>query len=130
MEAATLSAERFKPAAENQSQMNYAGWSPSTGDADWAIRPLLATESIPPTSFNLAFFSDPDVDAAVAEGLASADPEVRQAAYAQAQEAIMDEAPWIFLWVPTTLGGIRKEVGGMLIQGDGIAYMRTAHFVE
>ncbi len=36
--------------------------------------------------------------------------------------------PWIFLWVPTTLGGIR-EVGG-IIQGDGIGYMRTAHFVE
>ena len=130
MEAATLSAERFKPQAENQSQMNYAGWSPSTGDADWGLRPLLATESIPPTSFNLAFFSNPDVDAAIAQGLASADPEVRQAAYTTAQEIIMDEAPWIFLWVPTTLGGIRKEIDGMVIQPDGIAYMRTVHFVE
>jgi glutathione transport system substrate-binding protein len=129
MEAATLSAERFKPLEENQSQMNYAGWSPSTGDADWGIRPLLATEAFPPTLFNLAFFSNPDLDAAVAEGLASADPEVRQAAYARAQEIVMDEAPWIFLWVPTTLGGIRKEVSGMVIQPDGIAYMRTAHFV-
>jgi glutathione transport system substrate-binding protein len=39
--SATLSAERFKPLAENKAEMDYAGWSPSTGDADWGIRPLL-----------------------------------------------------------------------------------------
>lgn len=128
MESATLSSERFKPFEENNSQMNYAGWSPSTGDADWDTRPLLATESWPPTLFNLAFYSNPDVDAAIKDGLATADPEKRQVAYSKVQELVMEDAPWIFLWVPITLGGIRNEVGGMVIQPDGIAYLRTAHF--
>jgi len=128
MESATLSAERFTPFEDNKSMMNYSGWSPSTGDADWDTRPLLATESWPPTLFNLAFYSNPEVDAAIADGLATADPELRQVAYDKVQELVMEDAPWIFLWVPILLGGIRNEVGGMVIQPDGIAFLRTAHF--
>ncbi|GAB4567571.1 MAG: glutathione ABC transporter substrate-binding protein GsiB [Anaerolineae bacterium] len=128
MESATLSAERFKPLEENKSELNYAGWSPSTGDADWGLRPLLATEAWPPTLFNLAFYSNPQVDEYIKAGLATSDPEKRKAAYAEVQKIVMEDAPWIFLWVPINLGGIRNEVGGMTIQPDGIAYLRTAHF--
>ncbi len=49
MEAGTLTAIRYKPFAENHSQMNIAGWSPSTGDADWGLRPHFASASSPPT---------------------------------------------------------------------------------
>ncbi len=128
MEAATLSAERFKKPEENKSMMNYAGWSPSTGDADWGLRPLLSKESWPPTSFNLAFWDNPEFDAQIKAGLQTADPEKRKAAYAKAQEIVMEEAPWIFLWVNTLLGGISTKCDGMVIQPDGIAYLRTGYF--
>lgn len=128
MEAATLSAERFKKFEENKSMMNYAGWSPSTGDADWGLRPLLAKESWPPTSFNLAFWENADFDAQIKAGLQTADPEKRKVAYAKAQEIVMEEAPWIFLWVNQVLGGISNKCGGMVIQPDGIAYLRTGHY--
>jgi glutathione transport system substrate-binding protein len=128
MEAATLSAERFKKFEENKSMMNYAGWSPSTGDADWGLRPLLAKESWPPTSFNLAFWDNAEFNAQIKAGLQTADPAKRQAAYAKAQEIVMEEAPWIFLWVNTVLGGISNKCGGMVIQPDGIAYLRTGYY--
>ncbi len=128
MEAATLSAERFKKFEENKSMMNYAGWSPSTGDADWGLRPLLSKESWPPTSFNLAFWDNPEFDAQIKAALQTADPEKRKAAYAKAQEIVMEEAPWIFLWVNTLLGGISTKCDGMVIQPDGIAYLRTGYF--
>lgn len=127
MEAATLSAERFKPMEENQSMLNFAGWSPSTGDADWGLRPLLASESIPPASFNLAFWNNPDFDAQIKAGLATADEAVRQEAYAKAQEIAMEEAPWIFLWRTTVLGGISNKVADMWIQPDGIGYYRKGY---
>ncbi len=130
MEAATLNAERFKPFEENKSMMNYAGWSPSTGDADWGLRPLLATEAWPPTLFNLAFYSNPAFDEQIKAGLATADPEKRKAAYAIAQKIVMEDAPWIFLWYNILLGGISNKVGGMTIQPDGIAYLRTVYFKE
>ena len=128
MEAATLTAERFKKAEENKSMMNYAGWSPSTGDADWGLRPLLAKESIPPASFNLAFWDNADFNAQIAAGLATSDEEKRKAAYAKAQEIAIEEAPWIFLWMTKVLGGISNKCGGMVIQPDGIAYLRTGYY--
>ncbi|MEJ5200135.1 MAG: glutathione ABC transporter substrate-binding protein [Anaerolineae bacterium] len=128
MEAATLSAERFKKFEENKSMMNYAGWSPSTGDADWGLRPLLSKESWPPSSFNLAFWDNPEFDAQIKAGLQTADPEKRKAAYAKAQEIVMEEAPWIFLWVNQVLGGISTKCEGMVIQPDGIAYLRTGRY--
>lgn len=128
MESATLSSERFKPFEENKSMMNYAGWSPSTGDADWGLRPLLAKESWPPTLFNLAFWDNPEFNAQIQAGLATANPDIRQAAYAKAQEIVMEEAPWIFLWRTTVLGGISNKVGDMWIQPDGIGYFRKGYF--
>jgi glutathione transport system substrate-binding protein len=128
MEAATLSAERFKKFEENKGMMNYAGWSPSTGDADWGLRPLLAKESWPPTSFNLAFWDNADFNAQIQAGLETADLEKRKVAYAKAQEIVMEEAPWIFLWVNTLLGGISNKCGGMVIQPDGIAYLRSGFY--
>ena len=38
------------PGAEAEVDMYIIGWSSSTGDADWGIRPLLAKESEPPMS--------------------------------------------------------------------------------
>ncbi len=40
--------------------MFYTGWSASTGEADWA--PLFASQNWPPTLFNTAFYSNPQVD--------------------------------------------------------------------
>jgi glutathione transport system substrate-binding protein len=42
--------------------IGFGGWSSSTGDADWGIRPLLATQAFPPTLSNFGFFSDKKVD--------------------------------------------------------------------
>ena len=33
-----------------------SGWSTSTGDADWGLRPMLATESEPPMSYNISYY--------------------------------------------------------------------------
>ena len=128
MESATLSSERFKPFEENKSEMNYAGWSPSTGDADWGLRPLLSKESWPPNSFNLAFWDNAQFDEQIKAGLSTADSDKRAAAYATAQQIVMEEAPWIFLWLSQVLSGISNKVGGMTIQPDGIAYLRTGYF--
>lgn len=35
-----------------------SGWSTSTGDADWGLRPMLATESEPPMSYNVSYYEN------------------------------------------------------------------------
>jgi ABC-type transport system substrate-binding protein len=52
----------------------------------------------------------------------------RKEAYAKAQAMIMDEAPNIFLYAPTYFSAVRDNVGGAILQPDGIPYLRTAHY--
>ena len=126
--AAALSAERFKPLEENKAEMEFAGWSPSTGDADWGIRPLLTKENWPPTNFTIGFYTNPKVEEAIKAALQTADPAKRKAAYAEAQRVIMDDCPWIFLWVNNLLGGSRANVGGISLQPDAIGFYRSVYY--
>ncbi|HSB68933.1 MAG TPA: glutathione ABC transporter substrate-binding protein [Candidatus Methylomirabilis sp.] len=126
--AAALSAERFKPLEENKGEMDFAGWSPSTGDADWGIRPLLTKDNWPPTNFTIGFYTNPKVEEAIKAGLQTADPAKRKVAYAEAQRVIMDDCPWIFLWVNNLLGGSRANVGGISLQPDAIGFYRSVYY--
>ncbi len=126
MEAGTLSAVRFKPFNENQSQMNFTGWSPSTGDADWGLRPHFDSESWPPTLFNLAFYKNPKVDALLHDALATADQPRRDRDYAQAMRIIWTDAPWIFLYNPQILAGERSGATGAYALPDGTVDVRQA----
>ena len=53
--------------------MYVIGWSPSTGDADWGIRPLMAIESEPPMSYNICYYENEEVDQLLKDALATAD---------------------------------------------------------
>jgi ABC-type oligopeptide transport system substrate-binding subunit len=57
--------------------MFYTGWSASTGEADWALSPLFASQNWPPTLFNTAFYSNPQVDKDLADALKTTKPEKR-----------------------------------------------------
>jgi glutathione transport system substrate-binding protein len=120
--------ERLAPLAENRGEMDFAGFSPSTGDADWGIRPLLTKDNWPPTNYTIGFYTNPKVEEAIQAGLQTADPAKRKAAYAEAQRVIMDDCPWIFLWVEYLLGGSRANVGGISIQPDGIGFYRSVYY--
>ena len=54
-------------------RLYYAGWSSSTGEADWALRPLLASESFPPRLFNTAYYRNAQVDQDIAQALSAID---------------------------------------------------------
>ena len=91
--AAALSAERFKPLEENKNELEYAGWSPSTGDADWGIRPLLTKDNWPPSNYTIGFYTNPKLEELVKAALQTSDSAKRKAAYTEAQRVIMDDCP-------------------------------------
>jgi glutathione transport system substrate-binding protein len=130
MESAALSAETAKPMEESQVQMLMSGWSPSTGDADWAIRPLYAKALWPPAGSNISFYENPELEEFIQQGLELVDPEKRAEAYAQAQELLMEEVPNLYLYAPTYFGAIRSDAGGVTVQPDGVVYIRTAHWKQ
>lgn len=128
MESAALTAETAKPVAESQIQMLISNWSPSTGDADWGLRPLYTKAQWPPAGSTTSFYTNPQLEEYVLQGLQFTDEAKRKEAYAQAQKLIMEEAPNIFLYAPQYFAANRDNVGGVTVQPDGIVYMRTAHY--
>ncbi|UUZ65436.1 glutathione ABC transporter substrate-binding protein GsiB [Polaromonas sp. P1-6] len=99
-------------------RMYYAGWSSSTGEADWALRPLLATEAWPPKLNNTAYYSNEQVDGYIAKALKSVDDKEKADLYRQAQEQIMKDAPWAPLVTEKNLYATSKRLSGVYVMPD------------
>ncbi len=104
---------------DSELEMYYGRWSSSTGDADWALRPLFATSAFPPHLYNVGYYSNPDVDKALQGGLETADPAKRQAFYEDAQARIYKDAAWVFLGIGNTLAGRDKKLSDAWVLPDG-----------
>lgn len=100
-------------------RMYYAGWSASTGEADWALRPLFATEAWPPKLNNAGYYSSPVVDEAIAKALKSVDDKEKAQLYRQAQEQIMKDLPWAPLVTEQNLYATAKRLSGVVVMPDG-----------
>lgn len=85
------------PGSEAEVDMYVIGWSPSTGDADWGIRPMMAIESEPPMSYNICYYENEEVDQLLKDALATADDTKRAEAYAKVQDIIWEESPLVCL---------------------------------
>jgi glutathione transport system substrate-binding protein len=106
-------------------RMYYAGWSSSTGEADWALRPLLGSESFPPKLFNVAYYKNPAVDSALASALSSTERSEKEKFYTSAQEAVWADVPWIFLVSEKLVYAHSKNLSGVTVLPDA-----AFHFEE
>jgi glutathione transport system substrate-binding protein len=120
LEAGVLTAKMFNVQKPEDASivMLYGGWSSSTGDADWGMRPMLYTKAFPPVLSNLAWYSNPITDAAIEEGLSTTDPTKRAGAYAKAQAQVWKDVPWIFLGVDHNLAAYSKNLTGASMRPD------------
>ena len=109
-------------------QLQYGGWSASTGDIDWATRPLFYGKSFPPKLFNVAYYKSDVNDKAIEAGIATADEATRAKEYAIAQKQIWDDAPWIFLTDDQILVGQTKDLSGAFAAPDGGLNFEKAAF--
>ncbi|WP_244603246.1 glutathione ABC transporter substrate-binding protein GsiB [Methylobacterium sp. 190mf] len=100
-------------------RLYYAGWSSSTGEADWGLRPLLATEAWPPKLNNTAYYSNAEFDALLAKALVSTNDAERAELYAKAQEIVMKDAPWAPLVTEQNLYATSARLSGVYVMPDG-----------
>jgi len=100
-------------------RMHYVGWSSSTGEADWALRPLFSTESWAPKLANYAFYSNPVFDEAVAKALVTTNGAERAAFYKTAQEQLAKDLPRIPLVTEDVLYAHSKRLSGVYVMPDG-----------
>ncbi|MEO8740444.1 MAG: glutathione ABC transporter substrate-binding protein GsiB [Casimicrobiaceae bacterium] len=100
-------------------RMYYIGWSSSTGEADWAIRPLLASDSWPPKLFNTAYYKSDRVDSDIKSALATTDKTEKAKFYRDAQETIYKDVPWVPLVTEKLLSANNKKLSGVYTMPDG-----------
>ena len=100
-------------------RMHYVGWSSSTGEADWALRPVFSTESWAPKLANYAFYSNPVFDEAVSKALLTTDSAQRAALYKTAQEQLAKDMPRIPLVTEDVLYAHSKRLSGVYVMPDG-----------
>lgn len=100
-------------------RMYYASWSASTGEADWALRPLFATSSWVPVFNNTAYYSNATVDKDIQDALLTTDNEKKTELYADAQNRIWKDAPWAFLDTMKLLSAQSTKLHGFYVMPDG-----------
>jgi glutathione transport system substrate-binding protein len=100
-------------------RLYYVGWSSSTGESDWALRPLLASESMPPKMFNTAYYKNPAVDEDIHKALNTTDTKEKAKLYTDAQKRIWADAPWAFLVTEQLLSANAKKLSGFYVMPDG-----------
>lgn len=94
-------------------RMYYVGWSSSTGEADWALRPLLHGDYSPPKSYNMAYYNDPAVNAGMEKALITTDKAEKAKIYKEVQEKIWNDAPWVFAITAKNLVAQSDKLSGM-----------------
>lgn len=114
------------PGSEAEVEMYMSGWSSSTGDADWGIRPVLARESEPPKSYNISYFENEEMDGFLYAALETADEEKRAKLYAKAQDIIWEECPVVFFANDYNTWASVADVANVRIYPDGGLNIRNA----
>lgn len=118
------------PGSEAEVEMYIIGWSPSTGDADWGIRPLLASESMPPMSYNICYYENPEVDQLLKDAISTADDEKRAECYEKAQDIIWEESPLICLANDANTWATSSKMADVKLFPDGCINLRNGKLAK
>jgi peptide/nickel transport system substrate-binding protein len=68
-------------------------------------------------------YSRPDLDKMIDEARFTFDFDKRRQLLEQTLKVIVDDAPWIFLWQPTSLAAARSDVKGFVPRADGYMFL-------
>lgn len=113
------------PGAEAEVDTYISGWSSSTGDADWALRPLLCKESEPPSSYNTCYYENQDFDNLIYRALSTADESIRSECYAEAQDMIWEDSPIVAMANDFNTWATSSKISNVSIYPDGAINFRN-----
>jgi len=99
-------------------RLYYVGWSTSTGEADWALRPLLDSASFPPRLFNTAYYTNDRVDRDIKQAQLVTDKTEKAKLYRDAQDEAWKDAPWAFLVTERLLSANNVKLSGVDVMPD------------
>jgi peptide/nickel transport system substrate-binding protein len=101
--------------------MYYNIWGDSA--ADGAVTFFRHFSSSQRQTFKDTWYSRPDLDKQIDDARFTSDFESRRKLLMQALKTIVDDAPWMFLWQPTTLAAASANVQGFAPRPDGYMFL-------
>jgi len=126
---AYLSATKTAP-EQTDRELFLLGWSPSTGEAQWGIYPLLHGSQLAPKGDNRGFFVSKALDDAVDKATTATSESARLGALREAQQIVIKEAPAIFLISPNMIVGASKKVHGVVNLPLELTYLTEKSWKE
>jgi len=126
---AYLSATKTAP-DQTDRELFLLGWSPSTGEAQWGVFPLLHSSQLAPKGDNRGFFASKALDDAVDKATSATSDQARLGALREAQQIIIKEAPAIFLISPNMIVGATKKVHGVVNLPLELTYLTEKSWKE
>lgn len=115
--------------AEGKHDMFILGWTTVTADADYGLYALFHSTQVGSPG-NRTWFNDARVDELLTVGRTTLDTSARSAAYAEAQQIIRDQAPWIFVNTGENVAGSAKNVVGFVQHPAGHHRLNLVSFGE
>jgi peptide/nickel transport system substrate-binding protein len=88
------------PEDRGTAHMHLFNWAPSYLDASQQMTQFVRSQW-PPQGMATSHFWNPRVEQLVEQAVFERDDQHRLDFYAEAQRIVWDEAPWLFLWVPS-----------------------------
>jgi ABC-type transport system substrate-binding protein len=126
---AYLSATKTAP-DQTDRELFLLGWSPSTGEAQWGIYPLLHSSQLAPKGDNRGFFVSKALDDAIDKATTATSDAARLGALREAQQIIIKDAPAIFLISPNMIVGASKKVHGVVNLPLELTYLTEKSWKE
>ncbi len=105
----------FDPDVEKQPTFFAWNWGGRTGDPDSNLRDMYHSSKRPPNGMNGAFYSNPEVDRLLDEGVKEPDPEKRLAIYKKIQETLIEDQPFLWLAYQKTYNFLSQELKGYVL---------------
>jgi len=107
-------------------QMYVLRWVGSNEDPD-IFRYAYSSAMMPPKGSNRGHYSNPNVDALIAQGAAETDNAKRRAIYLEVQRILSEDEPTLVLWSPDNIVVHTKRLHGVVPASAGsFGWLRTA----
>lgn len=103
------------PPETNETQVYLLGWESGTADFQLPAGNIFHSSSWAPTAWNTMFYKSEKADELIGRAAAEVDPDKRMELARQVQETIMEDAPWVPLYVYPQITALRKDVHGLRV---------------
>lgn len=108
-----------KPAAENDTELYLLGWESGTGDIGYLLDLVLNPSAFPPSGWNTMFYENPRATELMAAVGREMDSGRRVELANELQEVVVNDAPWVLLYVAQETAATNTKVQGLhLLPGE------------